>query len=114
MSALFINYIPCFRDLSSDEEEIVNKKGKNHHKEKNDSEDENGFLSDGFDADFYGDSEDRARLLGMTEVEREAILYERAQARQARQERRALEQRIREREGNGQWRQAAPPQRKLT
>lgn len=34
----------------------------------------------------------------MTEVEREAILYERAQARQARQERRALEQRIRERE----------------
>lgn len=34
----------------------------------------------------------------MTEVEREAILYERAQVRQARQERRALEQRIRERE----------------
>lgn len=37
----------------------------------------------------------------MAEVEREAILYERAQARQARQERRALEQRIREREDLG-------------
>ena len=87
------------RDSSSDEEEIVNKKGKKSTLTKKiDSEDENGFLSDGFDADFYGDSEDRARLLAMTEVEREAILYDRAQARQARQERRALEQRIRERE----------------
>ena len=64
-----------------------------------DSEDENGgFLSDGYDAYFYGDKEDQARLLAMNEVEREAILYERAQARQARQERRALEQRIRDRE----------------
>lgn len=67
-----------------------------------DSEDETGgFLSDGYDADFYGDAEDRERLTKMTEVEREAILYERAQARQARQERRALEQRIREREAAG-------------
>lgn len=55
-------------------------------------------MSDGYDADLYGDSEDRARLAAITEVEREAILYERAQARQARQERRALEQRIRDRE----------------
>lgn len=93
-----------FRDSSSEEEEIekVVKKKPKKKAEYIDSEGENdGFLSDGYDADFYGDSEDRARLAGMTEVEREAILYERAQARQARQERRALEQRIKERESVG-------------
>ena len=62
------------------------------------NEDDQGFLSDGYDFEFYGDFEDRSRLLAMTEVEREAILYERAQARQARQERRELEQRIKERD----------------
>ena len=103
----YIHYIRymlvlAIRDSSSDEEEIVNKK-KNSKKmsrsKQLESEDENGgFLSDGYDADLFGDSEDRGRLLAMTEVEREAILYERAQARQARQERRSLEQRIRERE----------------
>lgn len=94
-----------FRDSSSDEEEIVNKKNSGSGNKKTsrskqiDSEEENGgFLSDGYDADFYGDFEDRNRLLAMNEVEREAILYERAQTRQARQERRSLEQRIRERE----------------
>ena len=44
----------------------------------------------------------------MAEVEREAILYERAQARQARQERRALELRIREREELGNNNRRAP------
>lgn len=39
-----------------------------------------GEYSDGFDEDFFGDDEDRAKLLAMTEVEREAILYDRAQA----------------------------------
>ena len=76
-----------------------------------DSDNENGFLSDGYDVNFYGDAEDRARLEAMAEVEREAILYERAQARQARQERRALEQRIREREEmatSGNQRRAPP------
>ncbi len=91
------------RDSSSDEEteKIVKRKPKKKT-EHADSDDENGgFLSDGYDFDFYGDAEDKARLSGMTEVEREAILYERAQARQARQERRALELRIRERETIG-------------
>jgi hypothetical protein len=37
-------------------------------------------FSDGFDEEFYGDDADRAKLMGMTEVEREAVLYERAQA----------------------------------
>ena len=36
--------------------------------------------SDGYDEELYGDEEDRQRLLGMTEVDREAVLYERAQA----------------------------------
>lgn len=103
----------CLRDSSSDEEEEEEVKKEKPKKKKKaehfDSEGENGFLSDGYDADLYGDSEDRARLTAMTEVEREAILYERAQARQARQERRALEQRIREREeGGGANRRAVP------
>lgn len=55
-------------------------------------------MSDGYDADFYGDAADRSYLVSLTEVQREAILYERAQARQARAERRLLEQKIRERE----------------
>lgn len=69
------------------------------------TEEESGFLSDGYDADFYGDAADRAYLAGLTEVQREAILYERAQARQARTERRILEQKLRERE--------APPAAKI-
>ena len=64
-------------------------------------EDDDGFLSDGYDADLYGDHQDRAYLLSLPEVQREAILYDRAQARQARAERRVLEQRLREREGAG-------------
>lgn len=99
-----------FRDSSSDEEgeeKIVKKKQVNKRKTF-DSDNENGFLSDGYDVDFYGDAEDRARLNSITEVEREAILYERAQARQARQERRALEQRIREREDFGKNKRAIP------
>ena len=101
------------RDSSSEEEEeeeegaaatakISKRKPTKKRAEYVDSEEENGgFLSDGYDANFYGDFEDRSRLSGMTEVEREAILYERAQSRQARQERRSLEQKIKEREGTG-------------
>lgn len=88
------------RDSSSEDEDekvFVSKKNRQGSNRKSGFEDA-GLLSDGYDADFYGDSEDKARLFAMTEVEREAILYERAQVRQARQERRALEQRIRERE----------------
>lgn len=36
--------------------------------------------SDGYDEELYGDEEDRQKLLGMTEIDREAVLYERAQA----------------------------------
>lgn len=41
---------------------------------------EEEFFSDGYDADFYGDEEDRKRLAAMTEVEREAVIFERAQS----------------------------------
>jgi hypothetical protein len=37
-------------------------------------------FSDGYDEEFYGDEADRAKLMAMTEIEREAVLYERAQA----------------------------------
>lgn len=37
-------------------------------------------FSDGYDDELYGDKEDRDRLLAMTEIDREAVLYERAQA----------------------------------
>lgn len=36
--------------------------------------------SDGYDDELYGDREDRERLLAMTEIDREALLYDRAQA----------------------------------
>jgi RNA polymerase-associated protein RTF1 len=38
-------------------------------------------VDDGYGPDLYGDAEDRARLLAMTELERENILAERAEAR---------------------------------
>lgn len=53
-------------------------------------------MSDGFGPDLIGDEEDRRRLELMTEVEREAVLYERAQARLAKAERRELEKKMRE------------------
>lgn len=69
--------------------------------------------SDGYDDDLYGDGPDRARLLAMTEIDREAVLYERAQARQARAERKALERKVRDMERQEQAQQrAAPPDRK--
>ena len=36
-------------------------------------------FSDGYDADLFGNDEDRQQLMMMNEVEREAILYDRAQ-----------------------------------
>ncbi len=96
-----------FRDSSSDEEEeeeVMPRSPKKKSKAKKSaatvSEDnEYGFLSDGYDVELYGDPQDRAYLASLTEVQREAILYDRAQARQARSERRLLEQKIRDREG---------------
>ena len=45
---------------------------------------------DGYDSELYGDEADRARLLGMGELERENVLYERSQQRQEALEARRL------------------------
>ena len=45
-------------------------------------------LNDGFDEDLYGDDDDRAHLASLPEVEREAILYQRAEKRRELEERR--------------------------
>ena len=62
--------------------------------------DEASSDDDGYDADLMGDDEDRARLAALPEVEREAVLYERAQARAAKAERRALAEKMRQLEGS--------------
>ena len=46
-------------------------------------------LDDGYDSDLYGDDADRAHLDSLPEVEREAILYARAEKRRELEERRA-------------------------
>ena len=40
-------------------------------------------FDDGFDSDLMGDEEDRAQLEEMTEAQREKILYERTERREA-------------------------------
>lgn len=69
-----------FRGSSSEEgeEEVVPVRRKSALKKPTQSTVE-GF-SDGFDEDLFGDEEDRRKLLAMTEIEREAVLYERSQA----------------------------------
>lgn len=54
------------------------------------------------------------KLLAMTEIDREAVLYERAQARQARAERKALERKVRdlERQEQAQQRATQPADKK--
>lgn len=54
--------------------------------------------SDGWDSDFYGDDEDRKKLTSMNEVEREAVLYERSQARLLRNEQKMMKERLKERD----------------
>ena len=54
--------------------------------------------SDNYDDDLMGDEEDRRYLSKVTEVEREAILFERSEARRIRQERKALKRKLVQRE----------------
>ncbi len=51
-------------------------------------------LHDGYGSDCYGDEEDRAKLMSLSEMQREEILYERGEKRKERLERRALKERI--------------------
>lgn len=47
-----------------------------------------------YDHEFMGNAADRARLAAMTEVEREAVIYERKLARQKREEKRQLKRKL--------------------
>ncbi|KAG5183536.1 plus-3 domain-containing protein [Tribonema minus] len=55
--------------------------------------------TDAYDEDLYENEEDKAKLMAMPEVERENILYERAERRRERRERRATLQRVKARIG---------------
>ena len=57
------------------------------------SEDE---FEDGYDSDLMGDEEDRSRLNAMDELDREMILADRAEARDAAMERKRAEQALRQ------------------
>jgi len=71
-------------------------KGKVSDSESNDSDSGDQF-DDGFDSDLMGDEEDRAQLEEMTEAQREKILYERTERREAMKKRWEIEKKIRER-----------------
>ncbi len=73
---------------SSSEEE-----NERREKEEEGEEDEDE-LDDGFGSDCYGDEEDRVKLMSMSEMQREEILYERGEKRKELLERRALKERI--------------------
>ncbi len=62
--------------------------------EGNEREEDEDELDDGFGSDCYGDEEDRAKLMSMSEMQREEILYERGEKRKELLERRALRERI--------------------
>ena len=61
-----------------------------------DAEDPNDPYGDGFGDDLMGDDDDRARLAGMTELEREEILADRRDARAKIQDRKRIIQMARE------------------
>lgn len=61
--------------------------------EEDDDEDE---FADEWGPDLMGDQEDRDSLFNLPEIEREAILYERAQIRQTKSEKRDLERKMKE------------------
>ena len=53
-------------------------------------------FEDGYDSDLMGDEEDRARLNAMDELDREMILADRAEARDAAMERKRAEQALKQ------------------
>lgn len=55
-----------------------------------DDSDGEGF-DDGFDDEFYGDADDRSKLMAMPEIERESVLAERAEQRTVLRERQAMQ-----------------------
>jgi len=61
------------------------------------SDESEAEFNDGFDADLLGDAEDREKLDGLTEVQREQILFERREKREALKRRWEIEKKIRQR-----------------
>ncbi|KAF9955902.1 RNA polymerase-associated protein rtf1 [Mortierella alpina] len=62
-----------------------------------DDEDDEGPV-DEFDAEFFGDSKDRAELMAMSEVDREQILFERAKKREVLLDHRQVAKRLKRQE----------------
>jgi len=63
---------------SSDEEISENEMSDRSDEEDEDEDDDDEGPVDEYDAEFFGDSKDRAELMAMSEVDREQILFERA------------------------------------
>lgn len=68
--------------------------------------------SDQYDEDLMGDEEDRRFLSSLTEVEREAVLFERSEARRLKQERLDLKRRLEQREGKAKKTRSSLPPKK--
>ncbi|KAF9211687.1 RNA polymerase-associated protein rtf1, partial [Podila verticillata] len=66
---------------SSDEEISENEMSDRSDEEDEDEDDDDEGPVDEYDAEFFGDSKDRAELMAMSEVDREQILFERAKKR---------------------------------
>lgn len=84
---------------SSEDEDGERGKGGRGGKDASSGSDDDGgggndIIDDGYDKEFYKDEEDKNRLLALPEVERESILFERAEQRKERLERHATMQRI--------------------
>lgn len=62
---------------SSDEEISENEMSDRSDEDEDEDDDDEGPV-DEYDAEFFGDSKDRAELMAMSEVDREQILFERA------------------------------------
>lgn len=70
-------------------------KAKKESKDEDTSDEDDAEFHDGYGDDLIGDENDRMRLMAMTEVEREAILFERSTERQRKRERWELKQKLR-------------------
>ncbi|KAG0036655.1 RNA polymerase-associated protein rtf1 [Podila clonocystis] len=66
---------------SSDEEISENEMSDRSDEEDEDEDDDDEGPVDEYDAEYFGDSKDRAELMAMNEVDREQILFERAKKR---------------------------------
>lgn len=83
------------QNSSDNEIDVTNRASNKHYSSSSSSEDEDEY-TDEWGPDLMGDEEDRTYLSTLPEIEREAILYERAQIRQTKSEKRDLERKMKE------------------